>query len=115
LIRPRARPDLQVTVTLDEVTFGYHHKLDNGVDMVFVDHPSFIRPGGLYGDKNGAYGDNQWRFKLLCDAALEAPLRLPLGQAGIYGQDPIFVANGAPCVCFICRLLVCEWSSVKLW
>jgi hypothetical protein len=26
---------------------------------VFVDHPAYPRPGGLYADKNGTYGDNQ--------------------------------------------------------
>ncbi len=30
-----------------------------GVDYLFVDHPSFPRPGGLYGDMYGTYGDNQ--------------------------------------------------------
>jgi hypothetical protein len=40
-----------------EVTyFHYPHK---GVDFVFVDHPSYPRPGGLYADDHGVYGDNQ--------------------------------------------------------
>jgi hypothetical protein len=30
-----------------------------GVDYVFVDHPSYPRPGGLYSDQFGEYGDNQ--------------------------------------------------------
>jgi starch synthase len=85
---------VQITAEVDEVKFGYHHKVDDGVDFVFVDHPSFQRPGGLYGDAKGNYGDNQWRFKLLCQAALEAPLRLPLNDKGVYGQECIFVANG---------------------
>ena len=32
---------------------------------VFVDHPSYHRPRNLYGDKFGAFGDNQVR-SLLC-------------------------------------------------
>lgn len=32
-----------------------------GVDYVFVDHPSFPRPGGLYSDEFGVFGDNQVR------------------------------------------------------
>ena len=31
------------------------------VDYVFVDHPSFPRPGGLYSDEFGVFGDNQVR------------------------------------------------------
>jgi len=27
--------------------------------QVFVDHPSFHRPGNPYGDKFGTFGDNQ--------------------------------------------------------
>ena len=80
---------------VDGMEFGYFHKREAGVDFVFVAHDSFRRPGGMYGDASGDYGDNQWRFKLLCVAALEAPLRIPLGERGVYGQEPVFVANGA--------------------
>ena len=44
------------------------------MDFVFVDHASYQRPGGLYGDAFGTYGDNQFRFTLLSHAACEAPL-----------------------------------------
>lgn len=71
---------VQVNVDLDGCMVGFHHKELAGVDFVFVDHPSYKRPGGMYGDENGAYGDNQWRFKLLCQAALEAPLALELDE-----------------------------------
>lgn len=71
---------VQVTVDLDGVEVGYHHQELSGVDFVFVDHPSYNRPGGMYGDENGVYGDNQWRFKLLCQAALEVPLNLELAE-----------------------------------
>mmetsp|Transcript_28797 Transcript_28797/g.73405 ORF Transcript_28797/g.73405 Transcript_28797/m.73405 type:complete len:610 (-) Transcript_28797:1027-2856(-) len=72
---------------------GYFHHVSRGVDYVFVDHPAFPRPGGIYADAHGVYGDNQFRFTLLTLAALEAPLVLPLGEAGLYGQECIFVAN----------------------
>ncbi|CAG9461329.1 unnamed protein product [Pedinophyceae sp. YPF-701] len=65
----------------------------DGVDYVFVDHPSFSRPGGLYGDVFGPFGDNQWRYKTLCLAALEAPLLLDVPGRGRYGEDCVFVAN----------------------
>lgn len=37
-----------------------------GVDFVFVDHPSFPRPGGLYSDEFGTYGDNQVGCVCVC-------------------------------------------------
>ncbi|KAG2500469.1 hypothetical protein HYH03_002036 [Edaphochlamys debaryana] len=57
---------------------GYFHQQIKGVDFVFVDHPSYPRPGGLYADVNGVYGDNQFRFTLLSLAATEAPFFLEL-------------------------------------
>jgi len=73
---------------------GYFHQMKNDVDYVFVDHPSFQRKGGLYGDSFGVYGDNQFRFTLLSHAACEAPLVLPFENCGgYYGQDVVFVAN----------------------
>ena len=71
---------------------GFFHHVKEGVDWVFVDHPAYQRPGGIYGDSYGAYGDNQWRYKLLCLAALEAPLQLELGGKP-YGQDVVFLVN----------------------
>jgi starch synthase len=35
----------------------------------------------------------QFRYQLLCLAAMEAPLQLPLGEQGLYGQDCVFIAN----------------------
>ncbi|TVU12437.1 hypothetical protein EJB05_46084, partial [Eragrostis curvula] len=83
-----------------EVTF-FHEYRDSvdwfkrtniAVKWVFVDHPSYHRPGNLYGDKFGAFGDNQFRYTLLCYAACEAPLILELGGY-IYGQNCMFVVN----------------------
>ncbi|MCO5602621.1 hypothetical protein L7F22_056755 [Adiantum nelumboides] len=71
---------------------AYFHEFRAGVDWVFVDHPSYHRPGTPYGDTRGAFDDNQFRFTLLCHAACEAPLVLPLGGF-TYGENCIFVAN----------------------
>ncbi|GIL90265.1 hypothetical protein Vretimale_16336 [Volvox reticuliferus] len=71
--------DTGVRVTLmGHAEVAYFHQQIRGVDFVFVDHPSYPRPGGLYADAHGVYGDNQFRFTLLCLAALEAPFFLPL-------------------------------------
>ncbi|KAK7350982.1 hypothetical protein VNO77_10089 [Canavalia gladiata] len=71
---------------------GFFHEYRQGVDWVFVDHPSFHRPGNPYGDKFGTFGDNQFRFTLLCHAACEAPLVLPLGGF-TYGESCLFLVN----------------------
>ncbi|KAM7504879.1 hypothetical protein LguiB_003783 [Lonicera macranthoides] len=75
---------------VQEVSFFHEYRA--GVDWVFVDHPSYHRPGNPYGDIFGAFGDNQFRFTLLCHAACEAPLVLPLGGF-TYGEKCLFLAN----------------------
>ncbi|GMH29625.1 hypothetical protein Nepgr_031468 [Nepenthes gracilis] len=71
---------------------AFFHEYRDGVDWVFVDHPSYHRPGNPYGDSFGAFGDNQFRFTLLCHAACEAPLILPLGGYS-YGEKCLFLVN----------------------
>ncbi|KAL9253898.1 Soluble starch synthase 1, chloroplastic/amyloplastic-like protein [Drosera capensis] len=75
-----------------EQEVAFFHEYRAGVDWVFVDHPAFHRPGNPYGDSFGAFGDNQFRFALLCHAACEAPLVLPLGGF-TYGDKCLFLAN----------------------
>ncbi|CAL1366369.1 unnamed protein product [Linum trigynum] len=75
-----------------EQEVAFFHEYRDLVDWVFVDHPSYHRPGNPYGDVNGAFGDNQFRFALLCYAACEAPLVLPLGGFN-YGQKCLFMVN----------------------
>ncbi|KAJ8751910.1 hypothetical protein K2173_000656 [Erythroxylum novogranatense] len=70
----------------------FYHEYRKGVDWVFVDHPSYHRPGNPYGNGHGAFGDNQFRFTLLSHAACEAPLVLPLGGY-TYGEKCLFLAN----------------------
>nr|WQA41340.1 SS8 [Ambrosia trifida] len=78
-----------------EQEVAFFHEYRAGVDWVFLDHPSFHRPGTPYGDIYGAFGDNQFRFTLLCQAACEAPLVLPLGGF-TYGEKCMFIANDWP-------------------
>ncbi|KAK9204555.1 hypothetical protein WN943_014817 [Citrus x changshan-huyou] len=75
-----------------EQEIAFFHEYREGVDWVFVDHPSYHRPGNPYGDINGAFGDNQFRYTLLCYAACEAPLVLPLGGF-TYGEKCLFLVN----------------------
>mmetsp|Transcript_36244 Transcript_36244/g.80653 ORF Transcript_36244/g.80653 Transcript_36244/m.80653 type:complete len:615 (-) Transcript_36244:1049-2893(-) len=86
--------DTETRVKIWTAEVGYFHQNIKGVDYVFVDHPSYIRPGGLYADQFGVYGDNQFRFALLCQAGLEAPLHLDFEDGkGKFGEDCVFVAN----------------------
>lgn len=65
-----------------------------GVDYVFVDHPCFHRPGGLYynAQEGVEYADNLFRFALFTLACIEAPCCLPLGGV-CYGDRVLFLSN----------------------
>ncbi|KAM0072152.1 putative NDP-glucose--starch glucosyltransferase [Helianthus debilis subsp. tardiflorus] len=82
----------------------FFHCYKRGVDRVFVDHPMFLEKvwgktaSKVYGPVAGIdYTDNQIRFSLLCQAALEAPRVLNLNSSeyfsGPYGEDVVFIAN----------------------
>ena len=78
---------------------AYFHAETHGVHHLFVDHPSFHRHG-LYGDANGPWADNLFRFALLSRAAIEAAARVPLddhvpGAVGTrpLGEDVVFHVN----------------------
>ncbi|WOG90498.1 hypothetical protein DCAR_0209742 [Daucus carota subsp. sativus] len=100
--------DTEVVVELkagdktEQVRFFHCYK--RGVDRVFVDHPWFLEKvwgktkSKIYGPITGKdFQDNQLRFSLLCQAALEAPRVLNLNSnkyfSGPYGEDVVFIAN----------------------
>ncbi|CAI9093345.1 OLC1v1028825C1 [Oldenlandia corymbosa var. corymbosa] len=96
-------------------TVRYFHCYKRGVDRVFVDHPFFLEKvwgktgSKIYGPKAGDdYEDNQLRFSLFCQAALEAPRILNLNNSkyfsGPYGEDVIFIANDWHCALLPCYL-----------
>ena len=65
----------------------YEGTLPGGVVRVtFIDHPVFDRPG-LYGDANGDYPDNAWRFALMCRAALEYAAQRDVWPDVIHAHD----------------------------
>ncbi|GAB2300802.1 hypothetical protein Dimus_034836 [Dionaea muscipula] len=85
-------------------TVRFFHCYKRGVDRVFVDHPIFLEKvwgksgSKIYGPRAGKdYEDNQLRFSLLCQAALEAPRVLNLNNSkyysGPYGENVVFFAN----------------------
>mmetsp|Transcript_87544 Transcript_87544/g.245926 ORF Transcript_87544/g.245926 Transcript_87544/m.245926 type:complete len:616 (+) Transcript_87544:93-1940(+) len=81
-----------------EVRFFHHYQSfgeGKGCDYVFIDHPSFHRPGGLYHNVNQGreYEDNLFRFALFSLAALEVPVGIELGGSPRYGGKCVFIAN----------------------
>ncbi|KAK7857845.1 granule-bound starch synthase 1 [Quercus suber] len=93
---------LKVGDKTEKVRFFHCYK--RGVDRVFVDHPAFLEKvwgktkSKIYGPITGEdFQDNQLRFSLLCQAALEAPRVLALNSneyfSGPYGEEVIFIAN----------------------
>lgn len=88
--------DTSVVIDVMGEPVRFFHSLKDGVDRVFVDHPWFLAKvwgktaSKLYGKKAGAdYADNQKRFRLFCEAAIEAARALPCGP----GEECTFVAN----------------------
>lgn len=84
-----------------EVKF-FHQAKDQGsgfmVDYLFVSHPCYRRPGGLYVNEESGleYEDNLYRFALFSLAALEVhsiPLPTKHGYSQPYGQRVVFVAS----------------------
>ena len=71
-----------------EVRFWVAEESDH-LAHVLVSNPCFDREG-LYGDRSGAFGDNQLRFALLSRAALDVPRLVPLWGAHPLGELDVF-------------------------
>jgi starch synthase len=62
-----------------DIPFGLHsypvrfieQRLADGVTAVLIDAPALYDRDGLYGDARGEFGDNAFRFGMLCRGALE--------------------------------------------
>jgi len=115
---PRARTGSTPVTIVDVAADGYRLRL--------VDHPPAFDRAGLYGDDDGDYPDNAWRFGLYCRAALEAlradgrpidVLHLNDWQAGPtaifrdlwYADDPI--VGGAAMVMTLHNLAYHGWTA----
>ncbi len=61
-------PDPRTGTTLDVAIRSVE---TNGYRLNLIEHAPAYDRDGLYGDANGDYPDNAWRFGLLCRAALE--------------------------------------------
>ena len=78
-----------------KVPFGLHdypvrfieQTVSEGVTAVLIDAPPLYDRGGLYGDHNGEYGDNAFRFAVLSRGALEYARRRGRRPSVIHGHD----------------------------
>lgn len=70
---------------------GYFHAYIDGVDFVFIDHSCFhhVKESIYAGDRDS----QNFRFALLCRAALEAVWHLTPGGHNYGDQNTVFVAN----------------------
>jgi starch synthase len=67
-------PGQPVDIPMGDNKYPVHfieQKLADGVTAVLIDAPALYDRDGLYGDANGEYGDNAFRFAVLCRGALE--------------------------------------------
>jgi starch synthase len=71
-VTPLAVPDPHAPDGVTEVKLVEFEA--RGYRVRLVDHPPAFDREGYYGDDDGDYADNGWRFGLLCRAALEALL-----------------------------------------
>jgi granule-bound starch synthase len=92
----------QVKYGKETTKVRYFHSYKKGVDRIWVDHHIYLSKTPLvnkklYGPKDSVdYFDNAERFAMLSQAALAAPLLVPLGAHGAkgpMGEDTIFVCN----------------------
>lgn len=75
----------------EDMEIGYFHGYLDGVDFVFIDHPTYHHcADNIYG---GSREGVQFRMILLCKAAVEAPWHVPCGGV-VYGDaNLVFIAN----------------------
>lgn len=87
---------------------GYFHAFLDGVDYVFVDHPSFhFRAKDIYG---GERQEIQFRCALLCKAALESVWHVPFGGVPYGDNNTVFIANDWHTALLPVYLQVCLWE-----
>ncbi len=83
------------------------------VEHLFVASPMFDRDG-LYGDRNGSFGDNHLRFAFLCEAALHAIRTVPLRNGAPMGEDVVFHVHDWH-TALLPVLLQARWRPVGLY
>src|SRR5258708_14837796 len=62
-------------------------RVADGVNAVLIDAPALYDGDGLYGDAKGEYGDNAFRFAVLCRGALEYARLRGARPSAIHAHD----------------------------
>jgi starch synthase len=62
-------------------------RVADGVTAVLIDAPALYDRDGLYGDAKGEYGDNAFRFAVLCRGALEYARLRGIRPSAIHAHD----------------------------
>jgi starch synthase len=89
---------------------GYFHAYLDGVDYVFVDHPSFHHKAkDIYG---GERQEIQFRCALLCKAALESVWHVPFAGVPYGDNNTVFIANDWHTALLPVYLQVGTWKGV---
>jgi len=78
-----------------DVPFGLHtypvrfveQRVAEGVTAVLIDAPALYDRDGLYGDAKGEYGDNAFRFAVLCRGALDYARLRGIRPSVIHAHD----------------------------
>ena len=74
--------DLGVSQWIHGHQLRFFYKRHGSVDAVFIEHPAITR-GHIYGNAQGGFGDNWFRFSLLVQGALLAAMHL-----SFRGEEP---------------------------
>eukprot|EP00245_Coleochaete_scutata_P005457 TRINITY_DN1901_c0_g1_i1.p1 TRINITY_DN1901_c0_g1~~TRINITY_DN1901_c0_g1_i1.p1 ORF type:complete len:814 (+),score=169.55 TRINITY_DN1901_c0_g1_i1:89-2530(+) len=81
----------QYNIAGQDCEVGYFHGFIDGVDFVFVDHPSFhAASSNIYGGGREAV---QFRMTLFNKAAIEVPWHVPCGGITYGDSNLVFIAN----------------------
>ena len=85
-----AAPGRDVSIPLGRQNYGVRfveQRVSDGVNAMFVDAPDLYDRDGLYGDAQGDYRDNAFRFAVLSRAALEYVRQLGRPVSAIHAHD----------------------------
>ncbi len=81
----------------------YRHRPFPGITACLISEPSLFDREGIYGGRDGDYGDNDLRFAVFCRAALAAAQRMRLDPHVIHCHDwqsalvPVYLRHRPDC------------------
>ncbi len=67
--------------------YSVHHSNAYGVDVYFIEFQKYFDRKGFYGDKNGEYQDNAFRYTFFCRAAMQVSKDLNFWPSVVHSND----------------------------